>query len=201
MNQPLQEKAQDLRSRIAQLRNMRADKPIIPVQQQTVISVQKVLPSGASQSSLLEHNIELDDAGKPVDLALKYWVTQEVCIIFWELLDATKQEEFEQSDLLEVLEKWMIINLIIRDFKYFKLLKLCPTESKSDIFIVNFKYKNSKPAKVTLVLKLQFPLKAWNNMLIINPRTQQQLWNIHIIDGISINKKTFLQKTLERFWF
>ncbi len=208
MKKPLEEKAMSLKQRIAQLRasrnpNNTHQKEIrdIVIKKIADITPPPEFTPPPVYTSPPQYIQELDESGEIINLAGKYGITQEVCITLWELMDATKSDEFEEKDFLEVLEKGKIISLSIRDFAYFKILKICATDWWNDIFVVNFKYKNSKPAKTTLILKFQFPLKPNNGIIIISPRNQQQLWNMHIIDGISINKKTFLEKTLERFWF
>lgn len=148
------------------------------------------------------HIQELDGNGAVTDLAEKHNVTGEVCITIGEIMESIKEEEYEKQELLDALEKGMVVNLWIKDFSYFRILKVCSTEAENDLFIVNFKYKSSKPAKTTLILKFQFPLKKGTWVAIISPRKQEQL-NIYTIDSIQINTKTktIIQKALEKFGF
>lgn len=202
MNHILHQKAQNLKERIAQLRASRQPDTQPPEIVKEIIAkkiADVTIPP--VYTSPPEYVPELDQSGKPIDLVVKYGITQEVCITFWEYLESTQSDEFEERKFLDVLERGMIISLSIQHFSYFKILKICGTDGWNDIFIVNFKYKNSKPAKTALILKFQFPLKPGNGLVIISLRNQHQLWNMHIIDAVSINKKTFLEKTLERFWF
>ncbi len=197
MNQSLEQQAQILKDRLAALRGSRTEGIKGKIQTQ----VSHITQTPSLLTTHLTHTLELDSSWTPLDLVWKYGITEEICVTFWELLSDTKEDEFEKKDLLEALEKGMIVNLWMKDFQYFKILKICATEWWNDIFIVNFKYKSSKPARATFVLKFDFPLKTGKGMIIINPRTQQQLWKIRIIDSVSINTKTIIQKTLELFWF
>lgn len=204
MNHSLQQKAQNLKQTIAQLRAKRKEIPSWIETQTTQEKISQQIEKITNLSVYLpppQYIPEIDSSGNPIDLAAKYGITQEICITIWELMAQTNDDEFEQSEFLEMLQNGKIVNLHMRNFIFFKILKICSTQWWNDIFIVNFKYKNSKPAKTTLILKFEFPLKSGNGLAIFSPRNQHQLWNVHIINALSVNKKTFLEKTLERFWF
>ncbi|MGE4444005.1 MAG: hypothetical protein AB7E37_03360 [Candidatus Altimarinota bacterium] len=212
MNELLQAKVKESRARIAELRALRGweknPQDIISNTQQQIQNTIKQAPFSGDIPTLStmyiappEHIPETDASGDAIDLASVHGVMPEVCITIAELMDTLPNEEFEQKDLLDVLQRGMVVNLGIAGFKYFKILKVCSTEAGNDLFIVNFKYKDSKPAKVTLILKFNYPIKPGTGLTILSSRTQKQLGNIHIVDSLEVNTKNVFEKMLEKFGF
>lgn len=216
MNELLQAKVKESRARIAELRALRGwEKNPQDILQSMISNTQQQIQNTIKQAPFSwdiptlstmyiappEHIPETDASGDAIDLASVHGVMPEVCITIAELMDTLPNEEFEQKDLLDVLQRGMVVNLWIAGFKYFKILKVCSTEAWNDLFIVNFKYKDSKPAKVTLILKFNYPIKPGTWLTIISSRTQKQLWNIHIVDSLEVNTKNVFEKMLEKFGF
>ncbi len=148
-------------------------------------------------NELLELWKEIDTLTKmPINLAEKHWVTQEVASQVLYAIEDLKDDEYQKKELLDFLDQWKCVNLFLKWFEYFKVLKVCSTDAWNDIFVVSFKpnWWKKSPAQ-RLIIKFEFPIRKWSYLQLYDANSQNKLWRF-VVESLELHKKSIIDRVL-----
>lgn len=142
---------------------------------------------------------EIDAAtNKVVNLSQKHWVTPQKVSQLWDLIEAANESDFQPKEIIEALERGKILNVWLEGFEYFKILKVCTSESGKNICVVNLKKTWWKKWKTDLLIRL--PIHHKWTLELYSSKTQELMGRFKI-QYIKLNEKTLLEKALWALWF
>lgn len=147
--------------------------------------------------TLLEKEIDVL-THKPVNLSQKYWVTPQKISQLGDLIETANESDFQPKEIIEALERGKILSVWLEWFEYFKILKVCTSESGKNICVVNLKKIWWKKWKTDLLIRL--PIHNKWTLELYSSKTQELMGKFKIL-YIKLNEKTLLEKALWALWF